>query len=121
MELITPINSSRFDWIPEHGTAIQTLWKEPSIQAVYERRNQFQLTDSTAYYFKHLDRIIASDYIPTQEDIIHARVQTTGIVEVPFDYGGFHFRYVIHCSFLVLLTLVANVQNEKNGSIASKE
>lgn len=44
-------------------------------------------------YISDLDRIEKPDYLPTEQDILRARVPTTGILEYPFDLDGIIFRY----------------------------
>lgn len=48
-------------------------------------------------YLDSLDRIGATDYQPTEQDILRTRVKTTGIVETHFTFKNLHFRY---CSVL---------------------
>jgi hypothetical protein len=43
-------------------------------------------------YFDSLDRISAPDYEPTDQDILHSRVKTTGITEVVFPVGEYTYR-----------------------------
>ena len=62
------------------GDAIKALWTDPGIQAVWERRNEFQIIESVQYYFNKIDKIKQDDYIPTQDDLLMARVRTSGIV-----------------------------------------
>ena len=57
---------------------IKTLWADPSIQEVYDRRREYQLTDSAKYYLSDLERISSPDYLPTEQDILRVRVPTTG-------------------------------------------
>lgn len=45
-----------------------------------------------ASYLDSLDRIGASDYQPTEQDILRTRVKTTGIVETHFTFKNLHFR-----------------------------
>ena len=52
---------------------IRHLWKDSGIQKAYERRREYQLSDSTYYYLSDLDRISRADYIPTQQDILRVR------------------------------------------------
>jgi len=80
------------DLTPELGHAIQALWKEPSIQAAYERRSTFQLPDSAAYFFAKIDQVAKREYIPNNDDILRARVRTTGIVENNFSIDGNNFQ-----------------------------
>jgi len=74
--------------------AIRDLWADAGIQECYDRRREYQLTDSAKYYLEALDRIAAPDYLPTQQDILRVRVPTTGIIEYPFDLQEIRFRMV---------------------------
>ncbi|KAJ8260928.1 hypothetical protein COCON_G00166510 [Conger conger] len=74
--------------------AIEGLWKDPGTQQCYDRRREYQLSDSTRYYLSALERISSPSYIPTQEDILRVRVPTTGIIEYPFDLDNTIFRMV---------------------------
>ncbi|XP_064812972.1 guanine nucleotide-binding protein subunit alpha-11-like isoform X2 [Oncorhynchus masou masou] len=65
--------------------AIKCLWNDPGIQEAYDRRREYQLSDSTKYYMNALDRIAEASYLPTQQDVLRVRVPTTGIIEYPFD------------------------------------
>ncbi|XP_022227739.1 G protein alpha q subunit isoform X6 [Drosophila obscura] len=74
--------------------AIKTLWADAGIQECYDRRREYQLTDSAKYYLSDLARIELPDFLPTEQDILRARVPTTGILEYPFDLDGIVFRMV---------------------------
>jgi len=83
---------------PEIGAWIKTVWEEPAIQKCWERRSEFQVIETTKDFIIRIDQIALPDYLPATEDILHARVRTTGIVEekyiidstnfVMFDVGG---------------------------------
>lgn len=74
--------------------AIKDLWADAGIQECYDRRREYQLTDSAKYYLSDLARIEAPDYLPTEQDILRARAPTTGIIEYPFDLDSIIFRMV---------------------------
>ncbi|XP_072715618.1 guanine nucleotide-binding protein subunit alpha-11 isoform X2 [Ciconia boyciana] len=74
--------------------AIRSLWNDPGIQECYDRRREYQLSDSTKYYLNDLDRVADSAYLPTQQDVLRVRVPTTGIIEYPFDLQSIIFRMV---------------------------
>jgi len=74
--------------------AIQCLWLDPGIQECYDRRREYQLTDSAKYYLDAIDRIAEPDYLPSLQDILRVRVPTTGIIEYPFDLDSIIFRMV---------------------------
>lgn len=73
---------------------IKDLWADTGIQRCYDRRNEYQLTDSAKYYLSDIDRIANLEYLPTQQDILRVRVPTTGIIEYPFDLDSIIFRMV---------------------------
>ncbi|KAK2588032.1 hypothetical protein KPH14_004104 [Odynerus spinipes] len=74
--------------------AIKDLWKDAGIQECYDRRREYQLTDSAKYYLMEIDRVAAPKYLPTEQDILRVRVPTTGIIEYPFDLEEIRFRMV---------------------------
>ena len=47
---------------------------------------------SSYSYLDSLERIGASTYEPTEQDLLRTRVKTTGIVEVQFDFKRLHFK-----------------------------
>uniref|UniRef100_A0A1Y1KRW1 Guanine nucleotide-binding protein subunit alpha n=1 Tax=Photinus pyralis TaxID=7054 RepID=A0A1Y1KRW1_PHOPY len=74
--------------------AIKDLWSDGGIQECYDRRREYQLTDSAKYYLSDLERIGDPEYLPTEQDILRARAPTTGILEYPFDLDSIIFRMV---------------------------
>ncbi|XP_029484333.1 guanine nucleotide-binding protein subunit alpha-14-like [Oncorhynchus nerka] len=79
---------------PWQVDGIRRLWSDQGMQKCYERRREYQLSDSTKYYLSDLDRIAAPSYLPTLQDILRVRVPTTGIIEYPFDLKTVIFRMV---------------------------
>ncbi|CAD5111859.1 DgyrCDS1125 [Dimorphilus gyrociliatus] len=78
----------------EYVEAINKLWADSGIQECYDRRREYQLTDSAKYYLDDVDRVSQPTYLPTLQDILRVRVPTTGIIEYPFDLDGIIFRMV---------------------------
>ncbi|KAL7884194.1 hypothetical protein AOLI_G00069640 [Acnodon oligacanthus] len=74
--------------------AIRSLWSDQGIQECYDRRREYQLSDSAKYYLSDLERIADPGYVPTEQDILRVRVPTTGIIEYPFDLENVIFRMV---------------------------
>nr|CAD2162049.1 unnamed protein product [Meloidogyne enterolobii] len=54
------------------------------------RKNLFKTT--FASYFENIERIAEKDYIPTNQDILHTRVPTTGVVKLLFTLNGIDFN-----------------------------
>lgn len=65
--------------------AVKRVWSDRGVQRCYDRRREFQLSDSAKYYLTDLDRITTRSFIPDVQDILRVRVPTTGIIEYPFD------------------------------------
>jgi hypothetical protein len=69
----------------EMGSEIALLWNDAGIKKTFERRNEFQLDDSTLYYMTNIDRITDPSYIPSQEDVLRTRVKTVGVIEMTYE------------------------------------
>ena len=69
---------------PEMGESFASLWADPAIQQCFARRAEFQLGDGVQYFFDNLPRVAGIEYLPTVEDILHARVRTSGVVSRDF-------------------------------------
>ncbi|XP_055974777.1 guanine nucleotide-binding protein subunit alpha-14 [Sorex fumeus] len=78
----------------DQAEAIKQLWRDPGIQECYDRRREYQLSDSAKYYLSDIDRIAKPSFVPTQQDVLRVRVPTTGIIEYPFDLENIIFRMV---------------------------
>nr|XP_060618152.1 guanine nucleotide-binding protein subunit alpha-14 isoform X1 [Anolis sagrei ordinatus] len=78
----------------KHVEAIKRLWEDPGIQECYDRRREYQLSDSAKYYLSDLDRIAMPSFLPTEQDVLRVRVPTTGIIEYPFELENIIFRMV---------------------------
>lgn len=70
------------------GDAISILWKEKVIQDTFEKKSQYQMQTSAAWFFDKLPEISKEGYIPSPEDMLRTRVPTTGINERDFEVGG---------------------------------
>jgi len=81
-------------WVEEIITDGKILWSEPAIKKTYENRSRLQLLDSTEYLYANLDRIGAPNYSPTPEDILRARLRTSGIVERMFKINNVDFKFL---------------------------
>eukprot|EP01006_Ploeotia_vitrea_P051385 TRINITY_DN67553_c14_g4_i1.p1 TRINITY_DN67553_c14_g4~~TRINITY_DN67553_c14_g4_i1.p1 ORF type:complete len:406 (+),score=195.80 TRINITY_DN67553_c14_g4_i1:233-1450(+) len=72
--------------------AVTQLWQDPGIQNTFSLRSMYQLFDSAEYFFNRIRTIAQADYVPTTQDILRARIRTTGIVEHKFRIGENDFR-----------------------------
>ncbi|CAB0035638.1 unnamed protein product [Trichogramma brassicae] len=74
--------------------SLQSLWKDASIRRAFDRRREFQLSDSVQYFFDDIDRIAKLDYTPTHQDILHCRKATKGISEFTISINNIPFLFV---------------------------
>ncbi|KAF7830407.1 guanine nucleotide-binding protein alpha-2 subunit isoform X1 [Senna tora] len=72
----------------ELAQEIETLWKDAAIQETYARGNELQVPDCASYFMENLRRLSDANYVPTKEDVLYARVRTTGVVEIQFSPVG---------------------------------
>eukprot|EP00118_Oscarella_pearsei_P003331 m.13925 g.13925 ORF g.13925 m.13925 type:complete len:354 (+) comp25312_c0_seq1:120-1181(+) len=92
---IKGVDLSNIEAIPgSHLNTLKALWKDNGIQQCYERRREFQLSDSAKYYLDALQRLTSPGYIPDLQDVLRVRVPTTGIVEYTFNLPPVIFRMV---------------------------
>jgi GTPase SAR1 family protein len=82
-------------WISDIVQWVHQLWEnEQAIAEVYAHRAKLQILDSTSYLFKNIDRIGADNYVPTADDILRARLRTSGIVERKFKIQNVDFKFL---------------------------
>ncbi|KAF6327381.1 G protein subunit alpha 14 [Rhinolophus ferrumequinum] len=94
-QLIREVEVDKVCALPrDQAEAIKQLWLDPGIQECYDRRREYQLSDSAKYYLTDIDRIATLSFVPTEQDILRVRVPTTGIIEYPFDLENIIFRMV---------------------------
>lgn len=79
----------------EHAGHIVRLWGSEPIRAAYGRRHEIYFPDAAPYYFDNIHRFVEEGFIPTEEDVVMARIRTTGMFMTQFDGTmGVHWRVV---------------------------
>ncbi|PVF98560.1 guanine nucleotide binding protein, alpha subunit [Serendipita vermifera] len=68
----------------EYLHAFQLLWQHPIVRQGFDQTRQFAIPDNVPYFFSALDRLFSPDYRPTNQDLVHTRARTSGIVETIF-------------------------------------
>ncbi|KAJ7928843.1 guanine nucleotide-binding protein [Mycena leptocephala] len=63
---------------------IRELWAHPTVKGLIMKR-RLKLDEWSEFFLKDITRIAAREYIPTTDDILHARIQTMGVAEHIFD------------------------------------
>jgi len=94
---------------PTDFKAVEALWKDGGVRKCFDRSREYQLPDCAKVFFDDIQRISAPSYVPSDQDILHCRVKSTGITETKFkirdliynmvDVGGQRSerRKWIHC------------------------
>ena len=62
---------------------IRSLWRDAEVRGVLARR-RVRMEESAGFYLNDVERITALRYIPTDEDVLRARLKTVGVVEHSF-------------------------------------
>jgi len=83
---------------------LRTYEETPSPHASFF---QFQLNDSTEYFWSRANEVLRTDYVPSSQDVLRARVRTTGVhiitvnMSMPFtrmyNYFMFHEAFFTAC------------------------
>ncbi|KAF9450073.1 guanine nucleotide binding protein, alpha subunit [Macrolepiota fuliginosa MF-IS2] len=63
---------------------VKELWNHPTVRGMIAKR-RLKLDEWSEFFLRHIARVAAPEYIPTTDDILHARIQTMGIAEHIFD------------------------------------
>ncbi|KAJ5103364.1 hypothetical protein N7532_003893 [Penicillium argentinense] len=72
--------------------AMRGMWKDSGVQQAVARGHEFALHDNLVYFYDSLDRIFAPGWLPDNQDMLQARLRTTGITETLFELGQMSFR-----------------------------
>ncbi|KAB5592010.1 Guanine nucleotide-binding protein alpha subunit [Ceratobasidium theobromae] len=64
---------------------IQQLWHHPSVKHLIQRR-RLRLEDAGSFFLDEITRIAQTGYLPTDDDILRARIRTIGISEWCFQF-----------------------------------
>ncbi|KAJ3512835.1 hypothetical protein NLJ89_g3293 [Agrocybe chaxingu] len=67
--------------------AMQELWRDPQVRKRLQEK-RLRLEESSGFYLDEIPRITAKKYIPTDPDVLKARLKTTGVVEHTFSISS---------------------------------
>lgn len=69
--------------------AICFLWRKSGIRDMYDKLSQISyILCQAPYFLDNIERISSPDYTPTIQDVLRARIKTTGISETRFRMGS---------------------------------
>ncbi|KAJ6093165.1 hypothetical protein N7486_008454 [Penicillium sp. IBT 16267x] len=72
--------------------AMRAMWLDAGVQKAVARGHEFALHDNLSYFYESLDRIFTPGWLPDNQDMLQARLRTTGITETLFELGQMNFR-----------------------------
>lgn len=76
----------------ELGKYIYMLWLDKTIQKIYDRHSEYYIPDSSKYFLDKSNITFTIDYIPDNDDILHTRIATTGIIETNFSIDNTYYK-----------------------------
>ncbi|KAF5312720.1 hypothetical protein D9619_002690 [Psilocybe cf. subviscida] len=59
------------------------MWRDPQVRKVLQEK-RLRLEETSGFYLEEIPRITAKKYIPTDADVLKARLKTMGVVEHTF-------------------------------------
>jgi GTPase SAR1 family protein len=71
----------------ELADALAQLWADPVVAAAFAHRDETVIPDHMDYFFAKLDALADEEYVPTDDDILRARIRTVGVKSVTFSAG----------------------------------
>ncbi|MCL4138513.1 UNVERIFIED_CONTAM: hypothetical protein GTU68_015506 [Idotea baltica] len=77
---------------PTHAYLISLIWQDEVAQKCWQRANEFNLPESTAYYLSSITRLSKEPFIPSQEDVLRLRLPTSETTVNDFANDGWTFR-----------------------------
>ncbi|CAG0916223.1 unnamed protein product [Notodromas monacha] len=85
-EYFYDIDVNHEDFVFDKQTAehLKCLWKDEGVQQAVVRENEYHLIDSARYILDKIGEIAQPDYVPSNQDILHCRRETTGLQKVEF-------------------------------------
>jgi len=76
-DMVMDLTSDDGDFSDKLAAAIEKLWLDPGIKTAYDQRSRFQVPDSAEYFITKASEIAKPDYVPSEEDIIRVRWNST--------------------------------------------
>ncbi|XP_062508564.1 guanine nucleotide-binding protein G(o) subunit alpha-like isoform X2 [Corticium candelabrum] len=77
---------------PEVAESLRCLWSDGGVRTCVARAHEYQLNDSAKYFFDNMVRILSTNFTPNVDDVLRARVRTTGIIETNFRVGDVTYK-----------------------------
>ncbi|OBZ77764.1 Guanine nucleotide-binding protein alpha-1 subunit [Grifola frondosa] len=66
------------------GVYLIALWRDPMVKQILRRR-KIRLEESPGFYLNDLERVTALYFLPSDDDVLKARLKTVGVSEYRFE------------------------------------
>jgi GTPase SAR1 family protein len=67
---------------------LKLLWENETIKDAFKHVDETPIPDHMPYFFEKIDELVSEEYIPTNEDVLKARIRTVGIDQITFNLEG---------------------------------
>ncbi|XP_063698411.1 guanine nucleotide-binding protein subunit alpha homolog [Culicoides brevitarsis] len=82
------------DTFNQYCAAISLVWRDGAIRKAYDRRREFQISDSVSYFLDDIHRVANVDFAPTNKDVLMCRKATKGVLEFTIKIQNIPFIFV---------------------------
>lgn len=82
------------DHSEEFFSLCKLIWKNDVIQRTFYRSHEYQIIDCAQYFLDKVDQISASNYKPSDADVLQCRTKTLGIHTETITYNDVTFELV---------------------------
>jgi GTPase SAR1 family protein len=87
-DLIAGTNAHDCEFSTDIVEALTNLWQDPLIQEAFGHRDETAIPDHMDYFFPKIDELLSDDYLPSDADLLRARIRTVGVDKVTLNIEG---------------------------------
>ncbi|KAK8848058.1 hypothetical protein M9Y10_019113 [Tritrichomonas musculus] len=86
--IINELDPFNCEFTVELAERLKRLWEDPAIQEAFEHRDETVITDHMDYFYPKIDELVQDDYVPSDEDVLRARVRSIGVSKITLHLQG---------------------------------
>jgi GTPase SAR1 family protein len=84
-EEVSGLDAFNCDFTIETTELLKQLWEDPNVQNAFSHRDETAVPDHMDYFFEKIDELADEGYVPTDEDVLRARIRSIGVEAITFD------------------------------------
>ena len=81
-EAIANLNPFGCEFTAEVADSLSQLWQDEGVQEAFQHRDETEIPDHMDYFFEKIEDLVDEEYLPTDEDVLKARIRSIGIDQV---------------------------------------